>query len=172
MSTNAMIYAKQKDNSVKGVYLHWDGYPGWAGDMLLNNYTDDEKVQKLISLGALSVLGRNPEPSELVKRFGFDATSFPTAGRMGSYLPEEWCNMTDAEREKLMNDHSKYDGTVAYARDRKEPLEFDEYPTVADFKKTSACQAFEYYWDGKEWYMRTNKVFRKLTQNTCDKDRS
>jgi len=170
MSTNAMIYAKQKDNSVKGIYLHWDGYPEWAGRVLLNDYKDDEKVQKLIALGGLSSLGKNPEASELVERFGFDATCYPAAGPMASYLPKEWRDMTEAERQKLLDDNGKCENTVAYARDRGEDLEFDEYPTVADFKKTSACQEFEYYWDGESWYMRTNKVFRKLSPKTCGCD--
>lgn len=170
MSTNAMIYAKQKDNSVKGIYLHWDGYPSWAGQILLDNYTTDEKVQKLIALGGLSTLGKNPEPSELIRRFGFDAPSYPTANcKNADWIPAEWKKMTNAERQALLDDYNKHDGTVAYHRDRQEPIEWDSYPTVAAFKKTSANQVFEYYWDGQAWYMRQTKVFRKLTPATCQK---
>lgn len=169
MSTNAMIYAKQADNSVKGIYLHWDGYPGWAGKILLNKYTTDEKVQKLIALGAISSLGENPEPSELIKRFGFDAPMYPTTGPMADWIPAEWKKLSKDERQKLQDEHNKGENTVAYTRDRKEPFEQETYLTVAEFKKTTANQAFEYYWDGQTWYMRQNKTFRKLSQKTCDR---
>lgn len=169
MSTHAMIYAKQKDDSVKGVYLHCDGYPDYAGNILLNHYTNDAKVQKLMSLGYLSSLGQNPEASELVARFGFYAPGYPVEGQMASFLPEEWRRLTESERKRLMDDNNKCEHTVAYARDRGDAIEFEMFPTVAELKKTSAEQAYEYYWDGHAWYMRKNKVFRKLTQAECDK---
>ncbi len=169
MSTNAMIYAKQEDDSVKGVYLHWDGYPGYAGDILLNHYTNDAKVQKLISLGNLSSLGQNPEASELVARFGFNATCYPVEGQMASYLSEEWRKLTESERKRLMDDNNRHEHTVAYARDRGDAIEFEIFPTVSALKKTSAERRYEYYWNGRTWYMRKNKVFRKLTQANCDK---
>ena len=171
MSTNAMIYKKMQDNSVKGIYLHWDGYPSWAGDKLINHYTTEDKVQRLIELGAISVLGNNPEPCELVRRFGFNGTTYPhdDAKAKSDYLPKEWRDMSESERKRLSDDYYRYEGTVAYARDRGEEPEWDTYPSVAELKKTTANQAYEYYWDGEAWYMRQNKVFRKLYQNTCDR---
>ena len=164
MSTNAMIYKKMQDGSVKGVYLHWDGYPSWAGDKLLNHYTTEEKVQRLIDLGAISVLGNNPEPCELTKRFGFNGTSYPDTGKMADFLPKEWRELSEDERKRLKDDYYRYDNTVAYARDRGDKPEWDTYPSFAELKKNTANQAYEYYWDGEAWYMRRNRVFRKLTQ--------
>lgn len=42
---------------VRSVYCHFDGYPEGVGKTLVEHYQDREKVEKLIGLGALSVLG-------------------------------------------------------------------------------------------------------------------
>ena len=169
MSTNAMIYAKQGDGSIKGVYLHWDGYPGYAGDVLLHHYNTNDRIQKLIDLGSISSLGENPEPSELIARFGFSGPCYPTDGVMPDSVPEEWKALTQDERKQLQTEDRKHKNTIAYARDRGEPIEWTTYPTVADLKKTEADYAYEYYWDGNAWFMRRNKVFRRLTQAMCDR---
>jgi hypothetical protein len=61
MGTHAAIVQKVEDG-YKGIYLHWDGYPDYAGKMLDEHYTTNEKVTDLINLGSLSQLEREPNP--------------------------------------------------------------------------------------------------------------
>lgn len=57
MSTNAdIIVQRPGTQEFTSIYLHWDGYPSWAGKRLLENYNTYEKVISLIQLGDLSEL--------------------------------------------------------------------------------------------------------------------
>lgn len=59
MATRAaiIIEVKGKNHSYEGVYLHFDGYPEGAGQMLVDHYDNDAKVKNLISHGGISSLG-------------------------------------------------------------------------------------------------------------------
>ena len=59
MATRAavIIEVKGKNHSYEGVYLHFDGYPEGAGQMLVDHYNNDSKVKNLISHGGISSLG-------------------------------------------------------------------------------------------------------------------
>ena len=59
MATRAAIImeVKGKNHSYEGVYLHFDGYPEGAGQMLVDHYDTDAKVKELISHGGISSLG-------------------------------------------------------------------------------------------------------------------
>lgn len=65
MSTNATI-AMQDGNTIRAIYLHWDGYPDHTGITLEQYYTTEEQVRALIDLGNLSVLQPklNPDPDK------------------------------------------------------------------------------------------------------------
>ena len=67
MSTRSHIgisTIKEGNNYVKYVYCHFDGYTiNGVGQMLFEHYKDEEKVKKLISLGDISFLEKNIEPS-------------------------------------------------------------------------------------------------------------
>lgn len=71
MSTRSYILmeteATENKHEYYGIYCHWDGYPAYNGNILLNHYKNRDKVEKLISLGDLSSLGPNidPDPSQL-----------------------------------------------------------------------------------------------------------
>lgn len=58
MSTNSMISAKI-DDRVKTIYCHWDGYTSHNGQILLDHYNNQEKVEALLKLGWLSVLDKD-----------------------------------------------------------------------------------------------------------------
>lgn len=70
MSTRSYILMETEQTAdtheYYGIYCHWDGYPAYNGNILLNHYKNREKVEKLISLGDLSALGPNidPDPSQ------------------------------------------------------------------------------------------------------------
>lgn len=57
MSTRSLIAIKQKDNTVKSVYCHWDGYLEHNGIILSNHYNTYELADKLVSIGDISSLG-------------------------------------------------------------------------------------------------------------------
>lgn len=63
MATSATIILKTKEGNYKSIYLHNDGYPKGAGDTLKRYYKDYDKVEKLISLGNISFLGKEPVSS-------------------------------------------------------------------------------------------------------------
>lgn len=71
MSTRSNIGILRKNGSVDVIYCHWDGYLRNNGDILLNYYKDNEKVNKLIELGDISCLEINVEPT--TKEHSYDA---------------------------------------------------------------------------------------------------
>lgn len=61
MSTNASISIQHEDVTIATIYLHWDGYPEHAGNMLIEHYGSYDKAKALQDLGDLSVLAETPE---------------------------------------------------------------------------------------------------------------
>ena len=57
MGTRSTIAIQNADNTVTGIYCHWDGYVSHNGKILAENYTTEAKVRELIALGDLSSLG-------------------------------------------------------------------------------------------------------------------
>lgn len=58
MSTNSRIgYVIDGTNVIKSVYCHWDGYLAYNGRILAEHYNTLDKVEALVSLGAISSLG-------------------------------------------------------------------------------------------------------------------
>lgn len=58
MATRSIIAKSLGEGQAKVVYCHWDGYPSYVGRILLKNY-DAAKLDELLALGDLSVLGEN-----------------------------------------------------------------------------------------------------------------
>lgn len=63
MATRSRIGIENEDGTVSSVYCHWDGYPSHNGDLLINHYSDREKVEELIALGSISSLRKNIAPA-------------------------------------------------------------------------------------------------------------
>lgn len=57
MATRSHIGKLLSDGSVKYIYCHWDGYPEHNGKILKEHYTTEAKVDALLELGGLSILG-------------------------------------------------------------------------------------------------------------------
>jgi len=110
MSTNARIgLQKTADAPVRSIYSHWDGYPAGVGRTLLDHWTTLDKIEKLIALGDLSVLGAN-----LGEDRGTDYFDLRYKLEVGS---PEW--------QEIQN----RDECVAYGRDRgEEHTEADRHP--------------------------------------------
>jgi len=62
MATRSYIGVRNLDGTVDYIYCHYDGYPSHNGEILVNHYQDMDKVNALMKLGALSILG--PEIGE------------------------------------------------------------------------------------------------------------
>ena len=58
MSTRSSIAIKHGDR-IKSIYCHSDGYLEYNGRVLLANYADSVKVNKLIAMGDMSMLGKD-----------------------------------------------------------------------------------------------------------------
>lgn len=57
MATRSYIAKRLPNGDIRAIYCHWDGYPEHNGRILVQNYTDEDKIDALLALGALSVLG-------------------------------------------------------------------------------------------------------------------
>jgi hypothetical protein len=65
MATSSKIGIQRKgDRIVESVYCYSDGYLAHNGKILLTHYSDRKKLEELISLGSLSLLGYRLAPSE------------------------------------------------------------------------------------------------------------
>lgn len=60
MATRANIIAHSQGRWLS-IYLHWDGYPEHAGEVLSKHYTTQDKVDGLMALGGLSSLHEHPD---------------------------------------------------------------------------------------------------------------
>jgi len=56
MSTRSTIWIKKEDESLKGIYCHFDGYLDGVGTDLFKYYSDADKLNQLIDLGSISNL--------------------------------------------------------------------------------------------------------------------
>lgn len=54
MSTHSGIAFVNSDGSVKSVYCHYDGYPSYMFEMLVDYYNSAELAEALVDLGDLS----------------------------------------------------------------------------------------------------------------------
>jgi len=57
MATRSNIAMKTAAGKIVSVYCHWDGYVANNGKILLENYTDIDKIEALVALGSISSLG-------------------------------------------------------------------------------------------------------------------
>jgi hypothetical protein len=58
MATRSYIGVRNLDSSVDYIYCHFDGYPEHNGKILTEYYSNINRVNELLNLGDLSVLGK------------------------------------------------------------------------------------------------------------------
>jgi hypothetical protein len=75
MATRSLIGMEQSDGTIRYVCCHFDGYPEYVGRILQQHYSDTTKLERLLELVDLSVLGE-----EIGKKQDF---SHPTS--------KQWC---------------------------------------------------------------------------------
>ena len=59
MSTRSRIGIQNPNGSVSSIYCHFDGYPEGVGATLNEHYSNRQKLNMLINLGDISILGEN-----------------------------------------------------------------------------------------------------------------
>ena len=101
MATRSNIAMKTKEGKIVSVYCHWDGYVANNGKILLENYTDIDKIEALVALGSISSLGE-----VIGEQHPFDKNY--------------------AEPELALTDN----WTLFYSRDRGEELSIQEYDDI------------------------------------------
>jgi|APSaa5957512535_1039671.scaffolds.fasta_scaffold185203_3 hypothetical protein len=142
MSTRSYIAKKQPDETFKAVYCHFDGYPEGVGQTLVDSFTDENKVDKLLKLGSLSYLRDDIETQNNFK-------TFPIRG----------------------NEIELKDVTMAYHRDRGDDLEINEFsnlePMLDYFDKSwgDYLYLFENVWlvknDDNDFFMEVKEVLNE-----------
>ena len=102
MATRSSIGVKLPNGHIKAIYCHWDGYPSGVGYTLKESYTTEEKINALIELGDLSVLGpeigekqnfNDPHPDWCLA-YGRDRAESHLVARVFADI-EEWMNGID-----------------------------------------------------------------------------
>lgn len=102
MSTNSRIGILNEDGSVLSVYCHWDGYPSYVGGILLNHYSNQDKIREMMSHGDMSSIG-----PEIGEKHDFN-------GR-----PDDSCTFYGRDRgeegveAKLKKDEAEYSRTLS-----------------------------------------------------------
>jgi len=64
MSTRSAIVEKTDSGEFRGIYCHGNGSLSHNGRILLEHYTNPQKVSELISLGDIASLGHRVSPDE------------------------------------------------------------------------------------------------------------
>ena len=130
MGTRSTIAMELQDGTVKQVYCHWDGYLSHNGQILFDNYSDQAKLQELISLGDISSL--RPEIG----------TKHPFGALEAGLGLKEYYDLYD---------HM----TTFYGRDRDETgIEPKSFSSFEDYKNNMDSQEYDYIMrkDGM-WYV-------------------
>lgn len=77
MATRSTIAIEHADGTIQQVYCHWDGYLDNNGRILAECYSDPAKLQPLIDLGDLSVLGKEiGEKHQFADAAGYKGCTF------------------------------------------------------------------------------------------------
>jgi hypothetical protein len=115
MSTNSTIAIQYKDNSVKGIYCHWDGYPSGVGKTLQDNYNSAEKVEELINGGFLSSLNNTIDECEYyAKRSEWDFSSDESSDEPW----EEVCPIVSKDYDEFIK-HNSQEFNYLYIAEQK-----------------------------------------------------
>ena len=127
MSTRSIIGFKEYDGSITSIYCHFDGYIDHVGKILHDHYNTIEKLDELLDLGNLSVLGK-----EIGVKHPFSAAGSDMSYEAYNGLYGDMC--------------------VSYSRDRGEADSVAQtYANEHDLIKGNQYVDYIYIFDGHEW---------------------
>ena len=103
MGTRSYIGIERDDGSVTYIYCHWDGYPSHNGAVLLEHYSDAERLDRLLALGDISSLAARLDPTQTsLHGFGSDSEDGVVVAyhrergeKWDGVKPKEAASMTD-----------------------------------------------------------------------------
>lgn len=72
MSTRSRVGIKEKDGTIRSVYIHHDGYVAYVGKILYESYQNADKIEQLINLGDMSSINSEVEKCEPYTKRGED----------------------------------------------------------------------------------------------------
>lgn len=72
MSTRSRVGIKEKDGTIRSVYVHFDGYVAGVGKTLYESYRNADKIEQLINLGDMSSIDSEIEKCEPYTQRGED----------------------------------------------------------------------------------------------------
>ena len=153
MATRSTISIVDKKKGGKGrqIYCHWDGYPENNGAILLEHYKDAEKINELIDLGSISSLRPNVKPAE--------------KGTLRTWNGNEYVETETSVPHTFDTPHENV--VIAYVRDRRETEQ--EANKFVNKPNPKYSEEFDYLFieEEKQWYVRSNARFVKLTEKMC-----
>ncbi len=100
MATRSRIGIEQADGTVKSIYCHWDGYPKGVGRTLVEHYLMRDKVESLMELGSISILGEQVEPTGRIPH----TFETPEDGITVAYHRDRGERLDPARVDKSLND--------------------------------------------------------------------
>ena len=130
MSTRSLIGRELADGTIRHVYCHYDGYLEGVGSTLVAHWADAEKIDALLDLGDLSILGE-----VLGEKHSFDTYSY-----------------TDEEKARCAG------WTLAYGRDRgEEGVDAQILPDADAFAASNSSAQFVYLFRDGVWLYRSRR---------------
>lgn len=160
MSTPARIALRNPDGTYKAVTVDCDGYPSHTGRTLSEYYTTVDRINWLMSYGAVSFLSRYITDDEMLN-----------AAMNGENVIYQLSNIEDKKERKAL--HKTQLGMLkAYAkhpiserfgvklvtsfmcRDEGEPYEIEEFENVLEVLRAPGKLGvpYTYYFDGERWW--------------------
>lgn len=133
MSARPLIAIKT-DKGYKAIYNHFDGDSLY--DILTENYTDENKVKALITLGDISFLGKETSPAPITQERSFNALH-----------SDYFRGLSKEEQKKEQAEY--YHHTLAYGRDRGETG--TEARTVKSLRELIKEEEYTYVFNDDEW---------------------
>lgn len=155
MGTRSTISLKT-GKTVRTIYCHWDGYPSFNGQILLDHYQKRKKISELIKLGDLSSLGQHVKPEDA-------GTGTVHVWKDGKYV-----EVPATEPHSYEN---KWHGvTCAYHRDRGEDLSEARLYQGTPYEG----EAYDYMFKDGKWFVKNcyvqEETWVELTQELIDNE--
>jgi len=99
MATRSNIGIRTENNTIISAYCHWDGYLAYNGQMLFDNYVDEEDILDLVALGSFSSLKETAEET---------ATDERNVDAITQWEPEEIEDTPEGIKEFFNNSDREY----------------------------------------------------------------
>lgn len=127
MATRSRIIMRENDGSIISIYCHWDGYPANNGRILLDHYTDRDKVDELLGLGGISTLAPEIGEKHPFGKFEYDG---------------DWDKKWDGWVTAYKRDRGEQDGDCVY------------HPSLEALRDSGDLEEYGYVFDHDDrWYV-------------------